>query len=74
MAIKLNDKDHTNLDQFLGHVLDLHSSGDVTKNDAIGALAHVFTAAAIDNESEVKSWLERPEVINQWKKDIQANS
>lgn len=72
--IKLKETDHNKLDEFLGHVLELHASGEVTKQEAIGALAHVFTAAAIDNETEVKSWIERPEVIERWKADIKGQA
>lgn len=72
MAIKLNEADHNNLDNLLGQILDLHASGEVTRGNAIGVLAQVFTAAAIDNEVEVKAWIGRPDVIERWKSDIKG--
>ncbi len=57
MAFKLTKKDHKQLDAFLGEVLDDYKSGNQTRGQAIGALAHVFTAGVIDNEGEVKAWL-----------------
>jgi len=73
MPIKLTEKDHDKLDDFLGHVLDWYKTDEITRAQAIGALAHVFTAAAKDNETEVKSWLQKPEVIERWKSDIRGS-
>jgi hypothetical protein len=73
LAIKLSNADHKKLDALLKGILDAHASGEATQSEAISALAHVFTAAAIDNEGEVRSWLERPGVLAQWKKDIAGN-
>lgn len=58
MAIKLTDTDHKNMDGFLEFVLDAYADGRVKKLSAIGVLAHVLTAAAIDNEGEVKAWFD----------------
>lgn len=73
MPIKLSNADHKKLDAFLGQILDWHSAGAVTKDQAIAALAHVFTAAAIDNAGEVHSWLDKPEVLRTWKSDADAD-
>ncbi|MQX37891.1 hypothetical protein [Roseospira navarrensis] len=69
MAIELNETDHKGLDNFLSQVLDWHASGEIDKLSAVGVIAHVFTAAAIDNEGEVKGWLNKPEVLLNWKRD-----
>ena len=70
MAFELSSAQHKKLDEFLGGMLDGYKSGAFSKSEVIGALAHVFTAAVIDNEAEVKAWLERPEVLQTWKNDI----
>lgn len=69
MAFKLSSAQHEKLDGFLGVLLDGYKSGEFTKSEVIGALAHVFTAGVIDNESEVKLWLEDPGVLDRWKAD-----
>lgn len=72
MSLKLTEADHRGLDKMLGTILDAFKNGDVSRSAAIGALAHVFTAAAIDNEGEVDSWLNKPEIIENWKKDVES--
>ncbi len=67
MAIKLSEKDQRQLDKLLKTILTWHADGDVTTQEAIGALAHVFTAAAIDNGGEVDSWLNKPGTLANWK-------
>jgi hypothetical protein len=61
LSFNLSNKDHRRLDEMLGAIIDAHTNGEVSRSEAIGALAHVFTAAMIDNEGEVLSWL-KPEV------------
>jgi len=70
MALSLTDTDHDNLDKMLGQILDWHKAGDVSRNAAIGAIAHVFAAAARDNGGEVNSWLKNPDVLKRWKDGI----
>jgi hypothetical protein len=72
MAIKFSDKVHNKLDISLGSILDAHANGEVTKAQAVAALAHLIAAAAKDNESEVKSWC-KPDVIARWKEAAIAN-
>jgi hypothetical protein len=71
MAIKLTDQDHKAMDEFLGFVLDAYASGEVTRLQAIATLAHVLTAAAIDNHSEVLAWFNQ-EQYERWKEDAKA--
>lgn len=70
MAIKLTKKDHRGLDTLLDAVLTMYAKGEVSLGEARGVLAHVFTAAAIDNENEVNGWLNRPEVLADWKQGM----
>ncbi len=72
MAVKLTDKDYTNLDKSVGAILDAYTSVEVTKAQAIGAIAHIIAAAAKDNESEVKSW-GTPATIARWKETAIAH-
>lgn len=57
-ADNLSEKDHTNLDRFLGLVLDRHKSGELSRARAIGTLAHVIAALDKGNLHEVRQWLE----------------
>ncbi|GGM25240.1 hypothetical protein ACFQDN_21805 [Pseudomonas asuensis] len=55
---ELNQRDHQNMDAFLGHVLDGYKTGEITKDAALGALAHVMTALDLGNYTEARSWFE----------------
>ena len=56
---QLTEKDHRNMDIFLGSVLDYYKSGRVDKNVAVSTLAHVMAALDVDNYGEVINWLEQ---------------
>ena len=56
---ELTNRDHTNMDAFLGHVLDDYKAGQITKAQAVGALAHVMAALDLDNYDEARSWFEQ---------------
>lgn len=55
----LSDKDHDNMDAFLGHVFDAYKSGEISKERAIGGVAHVITAVDKGNYAEARQWLEQ---------------
>lgn len=55
----LTDRDHDNLDDFLGHVLDYYKAGVITKEQVVSGLAHTITAIDIGNQSEARQWLEQ---------------
>lgn len=57
--LSLTSRDHANMDQFLAHVLDDYKSGALTKEDAVGGLAHVMAALEIGNTSEAVNWFEQ---------------
>ena len=71
MAIKLSERDHRALDAMIDAILDAHVSGEVSPHAARGALAHVITAAAIENEGELRGWL-KPETVAAWKRGVGA--
>ena len=52
--------DQDAMDAFLARVLDAYKDGEIDRNKAVGVLAHVVTAAAIDNEREFKSFIRLP--------------
>lgn len=54
----LTDQDHALMDVFLGHVLDDYKAGSITKDQAVGGLAHVMAALDLGNISEARSWFE----------------
>jgi len=56
---ELTDRDHQNMDAFLGHVLEDFKSGVISKDRAVGALAHVMAALDLDNYEEARSWFEQ---------------
>ena len=53
---KLTDTDHRNMDAFLGAVLDDYRDGALTKEQAVGGLAHVMAALNIGNVAEARAW------------------
>lgn len=71
MAIELKKSDHRNLDQMLDAVLQAHKDNKVSLAQAREAIAHVFTAAALDNRAEIDTWLD-PEQIARWIKECHA--
>jgi len=73
VGIKISDAQQKQLDALLGELLDAHASGQFTNAEVVGVIAHILTAAAIDNGDEVKSWLEDPAVIKRWKDDTRAH-
>lgn len=56
---ELTKRDHLNMDAFLGHVLDDYKAGVITKDQAVGGLAHVMAALDQDNYPEARSWFEQ---------------
>ncbi len=55
----LTNRDHANMDAFLGHVLEDFKSGIITKEEAVGGLAHVIAAIDIGNYGEAVNWFEQ---------------
>jgi hypothetical protein len=55
MAFHPNSADHKALDKFLALVLDVYKAGRADRDRCVGILAHVMTAAAIDNAGEFKA-------------------
>lgn len=55
----LSKSDHANMDAFLGHVLDDYKAGEITKEEAVGALAHVMAALDIGNTAEAVNWFQQ---------------
>ncbi|GAB0154588.1 hypothetical protein [Marinobacterium sp. BA1] len=56
---QLTERDHSNLDAFLGHALDDFKAGVISREDAVSGIAHVFAALDQGNYSEVQEWLEQ---------------
>ena len=54
----LTERAHINMDTFLGHVLEDFKAGTITKEQAIGGLAHVMAALDIGNTAEASNWFE----------------
>ncbi|MEG2048403.1 MULTISPECIES: hypothetical protein [Comamonas] len=55
----LSTSDHKNMDAFLGYVLDDYKAGEITKEEAVGALAHVMAALDIGNTAEAVNWFKQ---------------
>lgn len=55
----LTNKNHADMDDFLGEVLERHKAGDLDKGQAVGILAHVMAALDQDNYSEAIEWFEQ---------------
>ena len=71
MPITLKYTDHRKLDQMIDSVFKAYANDEVSLAQAREAIAHVVTAAANDNEAEVRSWLE-PERAAVWKEFCRA--
>lgn len=56
---ELTNRDHQNMDSFLGHVLEDFKSGVITKEQAVSGLAQVMAALDLDNYPEARSWFEQ---------------
>lgn len=56
---RLPDKDHRIMDEFLSRVLDAYKSGEITKDSAIGGLAHIMAALDKGNTSEAINWFKQ---------------
>lgn len=55
----LTNKDHKDMDAFLGAVLDDYKAGVIDKSKAISGLAHVMAALDLDNYAEARAWFEQ---------------
>lgn len=55
---KLTDKDIKQMDALVDDLLDLLEQGSLTKLQVRGIVTHLTIAAAEDNLSEVRNWLE----------------
>jgi hypothetical protein len=55
----LTERDHVNMDAFLGHVFDAYKAGEITKEKAIASVAHVITAVDKGNHAEATLWFEQ---------------
>lgn len=53
---KLTDKDHRDMDDFLGAVLDDFKAGAVTREQVVSGFAHVIAAVDKGNDDEARSW------------------
>jgi hypothetical protein len=71
MALDLKQSDHKNLDKMLDAVLQAFKNNEVSLSQARETIAHVFTAAAIDNRAEIDTWLD-PNQIARWIKECHA--
>ncbi len=56
---KLSERDHKNMDAFLGHALEDFKAGLITKDQAVGGLAHVMAALDKGNTGEAINWFEQ---------------
>ncbi|QOT82213.1 hypothetical protein [Cupriavidus basilensis] len=55
----LTNRDHKNLDEFLGHALEDFKAGVITKNQAIGGLVQMIAAVDQGNLGEARNWVEQ---------------
>jgi hypothetical protein len=69
----LSDADHDRLTTLIYAILDAASARQVSRMEAMAALAHVITAAAIGNEGEVRGWLE-PQTVSAWLRACSRNN
>ncbi len=63
MPKNLSERDHNDMDAFLGEVLDDYKAGTITRDQAIGGLAHVMAALDIGNTGEARAWFANPKYV-----------
>jgi len=68
MAIKFKAADHKALNRLIDSILSAVILTEVSPSQAREAIAHVLTPAAIDNEKEVRDWLD-PQRVLRWKEE-----
>jgi len=68
MAMKFIKTDDKRLNQLIDSILSAVILTEVSPLQAREAIAHVLTAAAIDDEKEVRDWLD-PERVGRWKEE-----
>lgn len=55
----LTERDHNNMDTFLGQILDDYKNGTLTKEQVVSGLAHIMAALDKGNTGEARVWLEQ---------------
>ena len=55
----LTNRDHINMDAFIGYCLDDFKAGSITKSETVSFLGHVITAIDTGNYDEAIQWFER---------------
>ena len=55
-APTFSEKDHADMDAFLGGVLDDYKAGEITKEQVVSGFAHVIAAVDIGNYGEAINW------------------
>ncbi len=53
---ELTEQDHKQMDLMLATLLDAYKNGEVTRDSAVGGLAHVMAALDKQNTGEAVSW------------------
>jgi len=56
---KLTDQDHHDMDRMLERVLDAYKTGQLTRAQVVGGLAHVMAALDIGNTPEAVNWFKQ---------------
>lgn len=64
--MKLTPNNHKQMESLIGKILDAQKDGTVSRDCAIGALAHIIAAAANDEADEVLGWLTKPDTFENW--------
>lgn len=59
----LTDKNHADMDVFLGFILEAYKTGKITKDDAAGDLAHLIAAIDIGNATEHEYWFANAQAV-----------
>ncbi|WP_218921025.1 hypothetical protein [Massilia putida] len=58
----LSNKQHNQMDGMIGRLYDAIRAGEVSRERAIGGLAHVMAALDIGNTGEAVAWFNQPGV------------
>lgn len=55
-ADPFTERDHDNMDAFIGFVLDDYAAGEISRDRTANCLQHVMGVLAVGNTGEAKNW------------------
>lgn len=61
----LTEADHNGLEKLLNVALDGYKNGEMSRETAVGGLAHVIAAIDTGNYAEARNWFQNPHMVKE---------